>query len=70
MTTADHLELIVWSGLIAAASVTTIATIVGTLTYLLTRERSHPAPARPTAVPKVPAVRHRAAAEPPVAVAG
>jgi hypothetical protein len=70
MTMADHLELIARSGLIAAASVTTVATVVGTLTYLLTRERSHPAPARPTAVPKVPADRHRSAAEPAVAVAG
>lgn len=70
MTTLDHLELIVRSVLIAAASVTAIAGVVGGLTYLLTRERHHPAAARPTAVPNVPAVRDRSAAEPPVAVAG
>lgn len=70
MTTIDHLELIVWSVLIAAASVTTIATVVGTLVYLLTRERHHPVPARPAAVLKVSAVRHQSAAEAPMAVAG
>lgn len=70
LPTADQLEVVVWSVTAAAAAVTTIAAVVGVLTYLLTRERHHPAPALPTPVPKVPAVRHRAAAEPSVAVAG
>lgn len=69
MTTIDHLEVIAGSVLIAAASVTTIATAVGALTYLLTRERRPASATAPTAVPRDAAPREWAA-EAPVAVAG
>lgn len=78
MSTVDHLELIVWSVLAAAAAVTTIGTLVAALAYLLFRDHA-PAPvAAPEAEPKAaPAptraptyTRPRAAAATPVAVAG
>lgn len=70
MTTPEHLELILWSVMIAAASVTTIASIVGTLTYLLTREHGHAAAAVPAAARGEAAARTRPAARTPMAVAG
>ncbi|HJZ58076.1 MAG TPA: hypothetical protein VKE74_24255 [Gemmataceae bacterium] len=63
--------MIFWSIVIAAALVTTVATVVGTLTYLLTREPAEPAPTGPKPVPVgLPAARERDAAEVPTAVAG
>jgi hypothetical protein len=69
MIPTAHLEIIVGAGVIAAAVVTTVVTVVGALTYLIFRERAHPAPAVPTVVPKA-AARERPASEVPTAVAG
>jgi hypothetical protein len=70
-STMEHLELILGSALIAAALVLTVLAVVGTLTYLLTREPAHRGPAGPKVVTAVPAAaREREAAEVPTAVAG
>jgi hypothetical protein len=70
MIPTDHLEIIVGAGVIAAAVLTTVAAVVGTLTYLIFRERAHRAPLTGTAVPRVSAARDRWEAEVPTAVAG
>jgi hypothetical protein len=69
MIPTDHLEIIVGAGVVAFAVVTTVATTVGALTYLIFRERPIPA-AVPRAVPKTPIVHDRHAAEVPATVAG
>ena len=70
MIPTEHLDIIVGAGVIAAAVVTTVVTLVGTTTYLIFRERAHPAPGMPTAVPKAAAARKEMAADVPTAVAG
>jgi len=55
MIPIDHLEIIVRSMVIAAAVVTTVVTVVGTLTYLIFRERTHPTPVARPAVPRASA---------------
>jgi hypothetical protein len=65
MPSTEHLELILRAVVIAAAVVTTVVTFVGTMTYLVTRERPHPVPGA-----KAATVREPAPARMPAAVAG
>jgi hypothetical protein len=72
---AEYLQFAIWSALVTVAVMAVVAAVVGTLTYLLTRERTHPAPAgagvvRVTAIPATPAARVKPVAEVPAAVAG
>jgi hypothetical protein len=70
-STLDHLEVLVGSALIAFVLVATIAAVVGTLTYLLTRERAHPEPAGPKSMPVVrSSAAEQPSAEVSTAVAG
>ena len=68
--TLDHLEIIMWSVLIAAGFGAVVFTLVGTLTYLLTRGSAHHVPAVVPATPKPERTPDRQPADLPVAVAG
>jgi hypothetical protein len=68
MIPTDHLEIILGAGVAAAAVMTTVATVVATLTYFVTRERPHPVPAASRVVPKAAPARDRHAAGVPAAV--
>jgi hypothetical protein len=68
---AEHLEIIAFSAVLALTALAVFSTAVGTLVYLFAREPGPAPAARPatTAVPKVPAARDRAGELTP-AVAG
>jgi hypothetical protein len=70
MIPTDHLEIIVGAGVVAALVMTTVATVVGGLTYLIFRERPHRVPATRTAVPRTAPARDRREVAVPAAVAG
>jgi hypothetical protein len=65
-----HLEIIVGAGVIAVAVMTTVATLVGALTYLVTKERAHPTPVAQTTCSRASAAPDRQGAEFPAAIAG
>jgi uncharacterized membrane protein YcfT len=68
--TVDQLEVVLFSSLIAFFAVTVIATVVGALTYLLTREPAAPRSTAPTVMSNVKTDREHHAAETATAIAG
>lgn len=50
--TVEHLEVIMWAGLIAAAVGAVVIPVVAALAYFLMREPGHEAAEIPTVVPK------------------
>jgi hypothetical protein len=70
MIPTDHREIIASAAVVAAFVVTTIATAVGTMTYLIFRERALAPAAATKVVPKPAAVREPEPVRMPAAVAG
>lgn len=68
--TVDQLEVVLFASLFAFFVMSVVASVVGTLTYLITRDPAFPTPAGHTATPKVKTAREPHAAEAATAIAG
>ena len=68
--TVDQLEVVLFASLFAFFVMTVVASVVGTLTYLVTRDPAFPTPAGHAATPKVMTGREAYAAEAATAIAG